>query len=153
MNFHDYLNRQQNEDRRAFIIHYGAKSGKTRFARRICETRQDAYLLDLLAYFLEHPELPPIQKCGFDTLKDLLLTLAVPQDVIVVDNPDFLFNTWSAEEKRACSTGCACSCALRASPKKTFVFVIQTDDIIAAADLHNSYGESRVLPLDAFDAL
>ena len=153
MNFHDYLNRQQNEDRRAFVIHYGAKSGKTRFARRICETRQDVYLLDLLAYFLEHPELPPIQKCGFDTLKDLLLTLAVPQDVIVVDNPDFLLNTWSAEEKRSLLNWLRVQLRSPTVTQKTFVFVIQTDDTIAAAELRNSYRESRVLPLDAFDAL
>lgn len=153
MNFHDYLNRQQNEDRRAFIIHYGAGSGKTRFARRICETRQDAYLLDLLAYFLEHPELPPIDKCSFDTLKDLLLTLVVPRDVIVVDNPDFLLNTWSAEEKHRLLNWLRTQLRSPGVTQKAFVFVIQTDDILAAADLHNSYGEPRVLALDAFDAL
>ena len=153
MNFHDYLNRQQNEDRRAFIIHYGARSGKTRFARRICETRQDAYLLDLLAYFLEHPELPPIDKCSFDTLKGLLLTLAVPRDVIVVDNPDFLLNTWSAEERHRLLNWLRTQLRSPSVTQKTLVFVVQTDDIIAAADLHNSCGESRVLALDAFDAL
>lgn len=153
MNFHDYLNRQQNEDRRAFVIHFGARSGKTRFARRSCETRHDAYLLDLLAYFLEHPELPPIEKCGFDMLKGLLLALDVPQDVVIVDNPDFLFNTWSAEQKQRLLNWLRTQLRSPSVTQKTFVFVIQTDDIIAAANLHNSCGESRVLPLNAFDAL
>jgi hypothetical protein len=153
MNFHDYLNRQQNEDRRAFIIHYGARSGKTRFARRICETRQDAYLLDLLAYFLEHPELPPIEKCGFDMLKGLLLALDVPQDVIIVDNPDFLFNIWSAEEKQRLLGWLRTQLRSPGVTKKTIVFLVQTDDIITVADLRNSGNEPRVLALDAFDAL
>ena len=75
MNFHHYLNRQNNEDRRAFVIHYPAKSGKTSFARRICETRNDARLLDLQRYFLEHPELPPVQQCDASMLDNLLLSL------------------------------------------------------------------------------
>lgn len=153
MNFHAYLNRQQNEDRRAFVVHHGAKTGKTRFARRICETRQDAYLLDLLAYFLEHPELPPIQQCGFDVLRALLLKLDVAQDVIIVDNADFLFNTWRAEEKQHLLNWLRVQLRSPAVTRKTFVFFIQTDDIIAAADLRNSANEPRVLPLNAFDAL
>lgn len=153
MNFHDYLNRQQNEDRRAFIIHYGARCGKTRFARRICETRQDAYLLDLLAYFLEHPELPPIERCGFDMLKGLLLALDMPQDVVIVDNPDFLFNTWNAEEKQRLLSWLRTQLRSPGVTKKTFVFLVQTDEIIAVADLRNSGNESRVLALDAFDAM
>lgn len=153
MNFHDYLNRQQNEDRRAFVVHYGAKTGKTRFARRVCETRGDAYLLDLLAYFLDHPELPPIQKCDFDVLKELLLKLNVAQDVILVDNADFLFNTWRREEKQRLLNWLQVQLRSPAVTRKTFVFFIQTDDIIAAADLRNSANEPRVLPLNAFDAL
>lgn len=153
MNFHEYLNRQQNEDRRAFIIHYPARSGKTRFARRICETRQDACLLDLLVYFLDHPQLPPIQQCGVDALQGLLLGLDVPQSVVVVDNSDFLLNTWSAEEKRRLFNWLRVQLRSPAVTQKTFIFVIQTDDIIAAADLRNSYHESRVLALHEFDAL
>jgi len=153
MNSHDYLSRQQNEDRRAFIIHYGAKSGKTRFARRICETRHDAYLLDLLAYFLAHPELPPIQQCGLDILKKLLRTLDIPQSVVIVDNADFLFNTWGTEEKRRLLNWLGVQLRSPADTEKTFVFMIQTDDAIAAANLHNSYGESRVLALNEFDAM
>ena len=153
MNFHDYLNRQQNEDRRAFVIHYGAKSGKTRFARRIRETRQDTYLLDLLAYFLAHSELPTIQRCGFHMLKNLLLKLDVAQWVVVVDNPDFLFNTWSAEDKNDLLNWLRVQLRSPSVTRKTFVFVVQTDDVIAAADLHNSYGERRVLALNEFNDL
>ena len=154
MNFHDYLNRQNNEDRRAFVIHYPARSGKTSFARRICETRQDAYLLDLQRYFLERPELPPIQQCGAPTLKNLLLSLDRPERILVIDNPDFLLNTWSAEEKHALVHWLRIQLRSPADTEKTLIFVIQTDDVVAAVDdMRNSYSEPRVLALNKFDAL
>ena len=153
MNFHEYANRQQSEDRRAFIVHYGPKKGKTRFARRICETRSDAHLLDLLAYFLAHPELPPIQKCSFETLKQLLLGLDVPQDIVIIDNPDFLFNTWSSEEKQNLLNWFRVQLRSPSVTRKTFALIIQTDEILAAADLRDSCGDVRVLALNEFDAL
>jgi len=52
MNFLDYLNRQNNEDTHAFIVHYPARSGKTRFADQVCAARADAVRFDLLDYFL-----------------------------------------------------------------------------------------------------
>jgi len=56
MNFHDYLNRQKTEDRRAFIVHNPARSGKTQFAREIANTRPDVFYLDLQQYFIDHPQ-------------------------------------------------------------------------------------------------
>jgi hypothetical protein len=153
VNFQDYLNRQNNEDRRAFVIHYPAKSGKTDFARRICETRDDAYLLDLQSYFRDHPALPPIHRCQLSALKGILLSLEGPERVLVVDNPDFLLNTWDGEEKRGFVTWLRTQLRSPVDTEKTLVFVIQTDDIIAAADIRNSYGERRVLALNEFEAL
>jgi len=153
VNLHDYLNRQNNEDRRAFVIHYPAKSGKTDFARRVCEIQQDAHLLDLQSYFLEHPELPPIERCDLSELKGILLSLERPERVLVVDNPDFLLNTWSDEEKHDFVTWLRIQLRSPADTEKTLIFVIQSDDVIAAADIRNSHGEQRVLALNQFDAL
>ena len=154
MNLHDYLNRQNNEDRRAFVIHYPAKKGKTSFARRICETRQDACLLDLQRYFLEHLELPPIEQCSASMLKNLLLSLDRPERVLVIDNADFLLNTWSNAEKLALVHWLRTQLRSPANTEKTLLFVIQSDDVISAvADMRNSYGEPRVLALNEFDAL
>lgn len=153
MDFHAYLNRQNSEDRRAFVIHYPAKSGKTRFARRVVEVRKDAYLLDLQSYLLQHPELPPIEQCGLATLKAILLSLDRPEPVVLVDNPDFLLNVWSDEEKRAFLNWLRVGLRSPADTEKTMVLLIQTDEVIAAADIRNSYGEPRVLALNAFDVL
>lgn len=153
MNLHDYLNHQNNEDRRAFVIHYPAKSGKTRVARRIVEARKDAALVDLQSYFLQHPELPPIQRCGPSVLQGILLSLDRPEAIIVIDNPDFLLNTWTDDEKRTWLNWLRVQLRSPGDTEKTFIFMIQTDEVIATADMRNSYGEPRVLALNAFDAL
>lgn len=153
MNFHDYLNRQNAEDRRAFIIHYHAKSGKTQFAHRICAIRQDVYLLDLQAYFLKHPELTHIGQFNFENLQYLLLALNVPQSVIIVDNTDFLFNTWEKRDKTDFTDWLRQQLRSPGVTDKTFIFMVQSDPFFESLRITNSYQEPRVLPLNAFEAL
>ena len=153
MNFDDYLSRQKAEDRRAFIIHYPAKSGKTQFVRRVQESRDDVYVLDLQEFFVREPGLAPVRMFGFDALRSLLLSLEVPASVVVVDNPGFLFNTWSADEKRALLSWIRVELRSPADTKKTLVFVVQDDDVLATADFRNGHGEPRVLSLDSFESL
>lgn len=153
MNITDYLNHQKAEDRRAFIIHFPPCSGKTQFARRLAETRLDVYYLDLLAFCLVHPELPPVAQFDFKALRALLLGLDVPQAVILVDHPDFLFNTWNAGEKRALLHWLQLELRSPADTEKTFVFIIQNDDVLAAAEFRNAYDEPRVLALNRFEAI
>lgn len=153
MKFHDYLNNQKTEDRRAFIVHYPAKSGKTQFAREICEQREDAHLLDLQAYFLQHPELSPIRRLDFTKFKDLLLSLDMREDVILVDNVDFLFNTWRKKDKEKFSNWLKHQLRTPGDTKKTFIFVFQTDPFIENIILVNSNQESRVLPMNEFESI
>jgi hypothetical protein len=142
------------EDRRAFIVHFPAIGGKTQFARRVCQLRADTYYLDLQANFLENHQLPPIADCDPTLLKKLLLGLKVPAPVVLVDNPDFLFNTWDTGQKSEFLN--MVNRALR-SPSitpKTFVFFFQDDSAILSARFEpNIHGEARILPLDFFDAL
>jgi hypothetical protein len=153
MNFHDYLNHQKAEDRRAFIIHYPAKSGKTCFARRVVETRRDVHLLDLQEHFLNHPGLPPVRQWDFKALRSLLLSLDVPQSVIIVDNPDFLFNTWSTEDKRALLDWVRVGLRSPAETEKIFIFMVQDDDLISTSNFSNSHGEPRVLAVNQFESV
>lgn len=153
MRFTDYLNHQRAEDRRAFIIHYPAASGKTRFAQQLAQIHPDIYYLDLLAYCLAHPELPPIAQFDSKELRRLLLALNAPQPVILVDNPDFLFNTWSAAEKQALLHWLRIELRSPADTDKTFILVIQDDEVLSAADFRNIHGEPRVVALNDFDAV
>lgn len=152
MKFHDYLHRQMAEDRRAFIVHYPAATGKTAFAKRISETRSDTYLFDFQQYWLDHFELSP-EELDFEAFKRRLLSLIISQPVVLVDNLDILFNIWRDKDKNAFLNWLKVGLRSPRDTDKTFVFILQTDSAFVNADINNSQGESRVLMLDAFDAL
>lgn len=151
MNFHDYLNRQKTEDRRAFIVHYPAKSSKTRFAHQVAKTSPDVYLLDLQQHFLENPN--PISQFGFQELKTLLQNLTVDESVVLVDNPDFLFNTWGKRDQIDFANWLKIQLRSPGVTSKTFVFFVQSDPYFESMQLVNSKGETRILPLNAFESL
>jgi len=153
LDFQVYLNRQNTEGLRACIIHAPRLSGKTHFARRIVETRHDAYLFDLQKFFLENPGLPPVHQVGLDELWEILLKIETDKNVIVVDHPDFLFNTWSRQEKVGFVNFIRVQLRSPGDTLKTFVIVMQSDSQMTQAQFQNSHGEARVLKLSEFDAL
>jgi hypothetical protein len=154
VNIKTYLNHQMAEDRRAFVIHHPAKSGKTRFAHRICELRSDVHYLDLQKYFLENENVPPVSDCDPDTIKKLLLQLKVSQPIIIVDNPDFLFNTWDQEEKLNFLSWLNRTLRSPAMTEKTFVVILQDDPALSSITFDkNFHREERLLPLNHFDSI
>ncbi len=148
-----YLTTQGHETFRACIIHAPAMSHKTELARRIRDVL-GAYLLDLQAHFVKHPDLAArIDRFRPGDLEKLLLGLDVAQGIVVVDNVDFLLNTWSGRrldefvgmvDLRLKSPGVT---------DKTFVFILQTSPGILKHKLKNTRGQPRILPRDAFNAL
>jgi hypothetical protein len=149
----EYLATQGQERRRAFILHAPAMEHKTALARRMRDLL-GAYLLDLQAHFLEHPELAErVDRFRPRDLEELLLGLDVPQKVVVVDNVDFLLNTWT--NKRLGEFVGMVDLRLKSpdTTDKTFVFVVQTNPVLLRHELKNSRGQPRILPRDAFYAL
>lgn len=149
----EYLATQAQETYRACIIYGPAMSHKTELARRIYDVL-GAYLLDLQAHFVEHRDLAGrIDRFGPGDLERLLLGLDVPERIVVVDNLDFLLNTWTKQKL----DGFVGMVDLRLkSPgvtDKTFVFVTQDHPVILRHELENTQGQPRVLPRDAFYAL
>lgn len=153
INFYRYLDQQSSEDKRAFIVHYPAKSGKTLFAKRAAAQRTDIYYLDLQEAFLKQPNLPKITQCGFVFFKEYLLGLHVKEEFILIDNPDFLFNTWRIEDKQALLHWMKVQLRSPGVTKKTFIFFIQNDETLATAQFNNSYGEPRILSLNEFETI
>lgn len=153
INFYHFLGQQSGEDKRAFIVHFPACSGKSAFAKRAAVQKKEIYYLDLQETFLNRSDLPSITQCGFEFLKQFLLTLPVLEEFILIDNPDFLLNTWKPEEKQALVYWIRIQLRSPVDTEKTFGFFIQSDDILAAAQFTNSCGQPRVLPLNAFEAL
>jgi len=153
INFFKYLDQQSSEDKRAFIVHYPAKSGKTSFAKRAAMQRADIFYFDLQETFLKQPDLPKITQCGFEFLKDYLLGLQVTEEFILIDNPDFLFNIWKNEDKQALLHWMKVQLRSPGVTEKTFIFIIQSDEILATAQFNNSCGQPRILPLNEFEAI
>lgn len=153
MDFQGYLNRQNNEDRRSFIIHAPPVSGKTYFARRIVETCQEAFLVDLQRYFFDNPDLPHIHRVGSNELWGILLKIQTNKSVIVVDHPDFLFNTWSRDEKEEFINFIRIQLRSPRDTLKTYVFIMQSDSQMTQAQFQNSHGEARIFKLSEFEAL
>lgn len=151
MNFHNFLDRQKTEDRRAFIVYFKAKSGKTKFAKQIADVRADVYYLDLQEYTLGHPD--SITAYNFSGLKTFLLDIIVDQPVILIDNPDFLFNTWVKKDEIEFENWLKIQLRSPGVTEKTYVFFVQNDPFFENLKLMNSHGESRVIPLNSFDSL
>lgn len=149
----DYLATQATESYRAVVIYGPAMSGKTQLARRMRDLL-DAYLLDLQAHFLNDPDLcARIDRYRPRDLEALLLGLDVPQSLVVVDNPDFLINTWTSRHKGEFVAMVEHRLRSPGVTGKTFVFLIQTDPAITRHRPTNTRGQPRILPMDAFYAL
>ena len=142
LNLPDFIATQATERYRAFIVHGPAMSGKTRLAHRLRDVL-GAYVLDLQAHFVGLPR----------DLERMLLALDVPESLVVVDNPDFLINTWTSRHKREFVAMVDRRLHSPTVTDKTFAFLIQTDPVIVRRELTNTRGQLRILPIDAFYAL
>jgi len=148
-----YLVTQSQETYRACIIHAPAMGGKSATARRVRDLL-DAHLLDLQAYLLERPVLAVrIDRFRPGDLEALLRALDVPQPLVVVDNLDFLLNTWTRGQVEEFVGTIDLRFKSPGVTDKTFVFFLQPHPDVVRHALHNTRGQPRILPLDAFYAL
>lgn len=148
-----YLRTQQQETYRACIIHAPAMGHKTALARRIHEVL-GAHLLDLQARFAADTELAArIDRYRPHDLETLLLELEVPAEIVVVDNCDFLLNTWSNARRQEFLAVVERRLKSPGRTGKTFVFMLQTDGVLVSQEMLNSHRQPRVLRLDMFRAL
>lgn len=153
LNLRWYLEIQGQERYRAFIIHAPAMAGKTALAQRMHEVL-GTHVLDLQAYFLRHLELAKaIDRFRPNDLTELLLDIDVPEHIIVVDNIDFLLNTWPNRYLEAIVDIVDRGLKSPDTTDKTFVFVVQTNPIFLRRELTNSRHQPRIFHLDAFYAL
>jgi len=149
----EYVEGQATERYRAFIVHGPAMSGKTRLAHRLRDVL-GAHILDLQAYFVGHPDLcARVDRYRPRDLERLLLALDASESLVVVDNPDFLINTWTSRHKREFVAMVDHRLHSPTVTDKTFAFLIQTDPVIVRHTLTNTRGQPRILPIDAFYAL
>ena len=153
MKFDDFLDFQMTQDRRAFVVHFPALSGKTRYFSTVAASRKDAVLLDLQRWLLKRAITENAKVIDPEDLFKMLLDLDYQNSIIIVDNVDVVFNSWKKHMKDDFFTSLRVWLRSPSVTSNTFVFVLQDDASLAKVTLANSRNESRVLPLDAFDAI
>lgn len=98
MSIEEFINEQFSERYKHFIIYGPPKLGKTKLWKRIAASMNGKYL-DLLALFLANDELTAqIDIFGPQRLIELIQNEA--DSFIVIDQVDFLLNTWDDTQFR-----------------------------------------------------
>ena len=137
---------QTKEQYKAVMVLGPANSGKTKFAKLLAQKIKAKYL-DLLDVFSNDESLSKnVDTFDISHLKKYLLNLTVNEAVVIVDNIDFLINTWSDREKGEFLNLVD---KLRSNEtKKTFCFFVQEEDIFGSKSIFNSRNESRIIHLN-----
>lgn len=153
LNFREYLIEQSQERYPSFIIHAPAISRKTWFAERVKDRFDKVYgvkIMDLQDEFSSkadelwaHGSMSPAE------LKKYLFSLKYNERILIIDNPDFLINTWSEDQKvqfvSIIENGISAE-----STKLIFIFIIQTDLVIVQKIIENSKSNPRIIHMRMF---
>lgn len=157
MNFAKYLEQQRHEDRQAFIIHYPALSGKTRFVQKACQVIPGLHYVNWLENIVVKAKLASLEKIDPSQFEKAILevdkSLGDEVSAVVIDQGDCVFNTWDADEKQEFLHWLRVPLRTPGVVQRTFIFVIQTDGVISSASLTNTLNQSRILALNELDAI
>lgn len=141
------LDFQTREQYRAILVLGSADSGKTKYAKQLANATKAKYI-DLLDVFYKDEILSKnIDLFNVSLLKKYLLDLQIDESVVIVDNIDFLLNTWTDHEL---SQFLIFIEQLRSETetKKTFCFFAQDLKTLSAKQIYNSQHNSRVISLN-----
>jgi hypothetical protein len=137
---------QTKEQYRSIMILSPVNTKKTTFALSLAK-KINAKYIDLLDIFANDDDLAKsIDMFGVSSLKKYLLSLSASESIIIVNNIDFLINTWSEREKSEFMNLVE---KLRSNEtKKVFCFFVQEEYIFNSKSILNSRNESRIINLD-----
>lgn len=142
INMIQYVSTQSKERYKHFIIHGQALSGKTKLARKMTEKLKAVYI-DLLEEFASDNDLKgTIDIFGPQELKSYLRNRKLADDLIVIDNIDFLINAWDAEQQSNFLKMVAGD-----QSREIYCFVMQERKFIIQAVITNSQGQKRIFSI------
>lgn len=139
------IKRQLGERYRSLLILADDAEERSRQGQRLAEAT-GAACLNLLDTFEARPALRTrIDRFDIDELEEFLLGLEMPQEVVVVDAIDFLFNTWRPEQ-RAAFVRVLLDQRLDTLERgaKLFVFFALDDVYLRQYELTNTWDQRRV---------
>lgn len=98
INLEDFVDMLLEERHRTFIVHSEPMSGKSKYAKRFAKKIGGKYL-DLLEQFREDKNLKnSIDTFSIKELEILLIEEAKDTNLLIVDNIEFLLNTWGEDK-------------------------------------------------------
>lgn len=97
VNLKEFTNSLSAERHRTFVVHNGPTTGKSKYARLFAEKSKGKYL-DLLERFGKDTELKNrIDVFDIPDLENLLIKEAKDTNLLILDNVEFLLNTWDED--------------------------------------------------------
>lgn len=154
INIEYFIKNLSSERYKTFIIHSGAKTGKSEYAKVLAKRVNGKYL-DLLKTFKENPDLrSKIDVFGIKELENLLVHEGKKESTIILDNIEFLLNTWDKDNydllfnlifKKWDS--------FKISYRPVLGVFLITNPKIFNLELRTSDGKSRVFHLNSLESL
>ena len=154
VNLKEFIQALSGERHRTFIVHSDPASGKSKYARQFAKDSGSKYL-DLLERFGKDERLKSqIDIFGVKDLKALLIEEAKGTNLLIVDNVEFLLNTWD-EDGYDLLFGLLCRNwdSFKPSYQATLGVFLTTNRKIMDLELNTSKRVTRVFPLRRLESL
>jgi hypothetical protein len=143
-----------NERYRSIIIHAKPEYGQvmSKFAEKLSQKANGKYI-DLLEYFIENSELSEsIDTFGVEKLFSLLKEFSSDVDLLAIDRPDFLLDTWRKKERdnffRVIDNQWD---SFKEKMRTKIVFFLQTSIEIESLNIKGTNGQSKIYTLAEFN--
>ena len=154
VNLKEFMNSLSGERHRTFIVHNGPVTGKSKYARLFAEKSKGKYL-DLLERFGKDAGLKKrIDVFDIRDLENLLVEEAKGTNTLILDNVEFLLNTWDDSGYDLLFHFLAKNWdSFKASYKAVLGVFLITNQKILDLELKTSKGETRVFHLGKLESL
>lgn len=154
VNLKKFVNSLSGERHRTFIVHNGPATGKSKYARLFAEKVKGKYL-DLLERFGKDAELKKkVDVFDFRDLENLLVEEAKDTNLLILDNVEFLLNTWDEDGYDLLFHLLAKNWnSFQSSYKAALGVFLITNRKILDLELNTSKGETRVFHLGRLESL
>lgn len=154
VNLKEFINNLSGERHRTFIVHNGSVTGKSKYARLFAEKSEGKYL-DLLERFGKDAELKNrIDVFDIRDLENLLVEEAKDTNFLILDNVEFLLNTWDENGYDLLFHLVAKNWdSFKPSYRAVLGVFLITNRKILDLELKTSKGETRVFHLSRLESL
>jgi len=154
VNLREFILTLSGERHRTFIVHNEPASGKSNYAKWFAKYSGGKYL-DLLERFRKNESLKSrIDVFDIEALEALLVKEAKGAKLLIVDNMEFLLNTWN-EDGYDLLFGLLYRTwdSFKSSYQATLGVFLITNRKVMDLELNTSKGETRVFPLKRLESL